>query len=362
MWQSPNKNPEEWRILTDWVEEIGTTYVAQDQRKKFFLGGLTPEEKAFFVAGDTGRVDKRSTFTGEPVWTAKLDAPSHGTWTVKGDSLYGGDIKGNIYRILLDDASIVWKTNSKGVVFAAPLVSENQLWVMNSYGNLQSFRAENGEWLWQQKDPAEANMSLWSAGGPLMYSNWVITGFPSGALQAFEPGSGSRVWTETFSLAVQESIGLNDLKSLATEGEYLVASSFSGDVKAWQATSGSKRLLWQKKLSLHTPATFEKGGETVYLPVRDGKVMAVEMASGYAKWTFELPSGLPTPVTVGTDYLWLGSSEGTIFVLDKSGNLIAKTRSTDSAYYNAPLLLSDTEVITLTSKAILRRMQLMKVY
>src|SRR5690606_33967720 len=110
---------------------------------------------------------------------------------------------------------------------------------------------EDGQFLWQEVDSRTSPLSLWSPQAPVRYGDLIVAGFPSGALKAFRPGNGEVVWQETFHATPVAAEALNDVKSYQATNGNLLASSYSGNLRAWSSTAGSKKLIWSKDLSVH---------------------------------------------------------------------------------------------------------------
>ena len=349
----------EYQILSRWLQEIAPTQNALTEFQRADLAGLTIEGKDFFLASPDGSVQKRGLSTGAIQWKTKLEGPSQSGWALYAGSLYGGDTRGHIYSINAETGAIQWKTLTKGVFFSKPLVNSDQIWVMNSLGSLQSYERETGRFLWQQNDPGAITTSLWSFQGPLFFQNLVLAGFPSAILQAFDPVSGKAIWNESFQTSTASSDSFNDLKAITVSGDDLFASSFNGNLRVWQSANGSKKLLWEKKLSLHAPLTIGKDG-MIFLSARDGTVQALDSKTGFVKWQYQILRGLGTQVALSQNNIWVGTSAGEVFIFSLDGKLISKSNDYQAAIWNAPVILNDNEALVLTSKANLRRVHLVK--
>ncbi|MBN8555647.1 MAG: PQQ-binding-like beta-propeller repeat protein [Deltaproteobacteria bacterium] len=349
----------EYQIFGRWLQEISRTENALTRFQRVDLAGLVIEGKDFFIASPDGTLQKRDLSAGFIRWETRLDGPSQSSWTFYNGTLYGGDTRGNIYALNATNGKIKWRTTTKGVFFSKPLVKGEQLWVMNSLGSLQSYEAETGRFLWQQNDPANITTSLWSFQGPVFFQNLVLAGFPSAILQAFDPINGKAIWNESFQAGTASSDSFNDLKAITVSDADLFASSFNGNLRVWQSTSGSKKLLWEKKISLHTPLTIGENG-MIFLSARDGTIQALDSKTGFVKWQYQLLRGLGTQVALSKSNLWVGSSAGEVFVFSLDGKLISKTNDYQAAIWNAPVLLNDNEALVISSKANLRRLSLVK--
>lgn len=353
----PHHTNAEPQILTRWTEVMEYTNNAADLVGQFFLGGLSPTDGSFYVAGARPYLEKRSLKTGGLLWEAELDALSQSTWAISSDLLLGADVKGQMYGIQKDSGKVQWKQVGKGLYFSAPLIHEGRSYWINSYGTLSAHRVEDGAWLWQYSETATASLHLWSDLGPQIFSNLVLAGFPSGLLMAFEPVSGNRVWQESFGLAVEDSLSLNEVRSIQSENGYLIASSYSGNLKMWKAQGGSKVLLWEKRMSLHGPAKFDFEKQNVYVSDRQGQLHAIDLESGYIRWTQNLYSGLGTSPNFGRKSIWVGTSGGAVQAFDReTGKALGSAYDVGSAIYQSPLILENDEAIVLSTKGVLRRL------
>lgn len=326
----------------------------------FVLPGINPAGDFILVTQPDGWLEKRNRRIGGIVWRTRLKGFSQSAWTYVDGVVYGGDAEGHLYAIDFENGRIKWMATSKGMYFSRPLVHGNYVFVSTSQGTLQSYAKETGEWQWQQQDPVPNLPGLWSAQGPVVFQGLIVAGFPSATLMAFRPQSGEVVWKESFQLLPGGADSFNDLKSVAADGEYLFASSFSGDLKAWKAEQGSKKLLWQKRASLPAPVTISNS--VIYFSSRDGKVQAVDLETGYNRWAFQLPKGLGTQPLIDEDRVWVATSGGQVFCLSLDGKEIARTDSVESAIFDIPYRLGPGEIMTMSSRGVLRRLHLISTF
>lgn len=348
-------------ILTDWLVRLGDSIEAQGEANEFHLGAVSGADDSFYISNVSYGISKRSLQTGEVIWSNSLHQNiSQSSLAISEEGIFGGDTKGNIFKINPATGEELWSVNSKGVVFGRPLVAESKVYVLNSYGVLQAYDAMTGDWQWQQEDSGGASLGLWSFQGPIFQNARVLAGFPSGVLQAFEPATGNRLWSEPFQLAAAETMGLNDLKAVSAEGDYLAASSFSGDLVLWGVSKGSLSLKWKKKLSLHTPPTFDFETNTLYVSDREGFVYALDLKTGYERWQYKAPDGLATSLRFAENNIWLASSGGSIIVLSKDGTEISKTKPVAAPIYAPAFVLNDRAAIFVDSRGFLRRMSLVE--
>lgn len=336
-------------------------YEIQDGYQQADLAGITLSNDSYYISSIDGFLEKRALSHHHIIWRTKLSAVSQSSWTVDQNQVFGGDTKGQFYAIDTKSGNILWKASTKGVFFSRPLVHADQVFVTTSHGMLQAYDRNNGNWLWQQSDPGTGTLGLWSSEGPAWFQDHVITGFASGTLVAFDPQSGKSIWNETFSDKVQVADNFNDLKSIHASTDFLFASSFSGNLRAWESVKGSKKLIWEKRISLHAPMTIDEKTGILYASARDGKVYALDIHTGFLKWEYELPRGLGTQPTLSKDAVWVGTSSGLVVALDHTGKLLAKSNDYQMPIWNALIPALDDEMLALTGRGFLRRLQLVQV-
>lgn len=350
--------PSEPRLFSKWAVNLDPGLSSLDRVQVAGLAGITVISPYFYIPSAEGFLEKRLLKTGEVMDAVRLEGPSQMTWQEKGGLLYGGDTKGNLYCVDATTMKILWKTPTKGVFFSGALVSDAQVWVMSSLGNLQSYDRHTGGWLWTQAEPQGVRTQLWSPQAPVLFQGKIIAGFPSGDLIAFDPVSGAQAWKESFSNATMGSESFNDLKSITVKAEFLVASSFGGNLKAWKAQGPAKKPIWEKPLSLYAPMTLGENG-IGYVSGRDGSLRAIEIETGYEIFKYELPRGIANQARLVGDRLWIGSSTGEIYVLSLEGKLVAKMETIENSFWN-PLEATGFEntVLALSSGGILRALKL----
>jgi len=356
---SSDENFVKHRLLESWTVEMKVPANAGDQVKALFLGGLSPEDQSFYTSDVDHLVSKRSLLSGERLWKSSLPSEAQSTWAIQGDSLFGGDTKGRLFRISTKDGQVIWSIKTKGFFLSAPLVNDKTVLAMNSLGTLEAYSREKGEWKWQQGDPAEVPMGLWGAKSGAWFGSSVAAGFPSGILQIFNPENGMKIWSSSFSNPNTSEVGLNDIKSIQSVGSYLVTASYNGDLRAWKALSGSQKLLWEKKVSAAAPVSFSEDESMIFVSDRQGKLQAYEVETGYLRWEKSLGS-MGSQVAVEGDRLWIGTADGRVVVVRTDGAELARTKSFESGIYAMPLIVNESEAVVVSDRGILRRLALVR--
>lgn len=340
-------------LFTRWTVDLkGKDPTAIERLKEEALVGVTLDQTKFFIATSRGTLEQRFVQTGEISWSIHLEAPSQMSWVLAENELFGADTKGFFYSIQAKNGAIQWKKQTKGLFFTKPLITHSQVFALSSQGILYAYDRKTGELLWQQADPENMQTSVWSFQGPVLFQNWIVAGFPSSVLQAFQPQTGQKKWLESFKLIAGQ---MNDLKSVAMTSNYLLAASFGGDLRVWMAEPPSKKLVWQKKIAVTAPMTVTLEGE-VFLSTKDGTLQVLELKTGYLLWQHSLSHGLGTQPAVTKDLIWVGTSGGAIYVFSRQGKLLAEMHNIQSSIWNPLTIISDNEALALSAKGVLRKL------
>ncbi len=343
-------------LPSTWTVSLPKPQTALERHQIAEYSGLLLIGDSFLLGGDRGILERRLLKSGEIIWSQKLQGSIQSTWVESDGSVFGGDTKGNFYRIRIEDGKILWTSKTKGAFLTQPLVAEGMVFASNSLGTLLAYDMKSGEWKWQQADPQPSPSAIWSYQGPSYWKGNVIVGFPSGNLQALKPENGELVWKESFNSASVSADGLNDIRSVVSNDELLAVSSYSGQLKVWQTVRGSKKLLWEKRLPLHSPALIQ--GDTLFYASKEGAVGAFDLQSGFERWKRDVLGGLATSPRVGGSNVWFGTSNGEIFVYSIDGNLKAHRDSVESPFWNPPLVVSDTNALFYSAGGVLRSIRI----
>lgn len=345
----------DWRL--GMIEKLSEPLTAQEYKTEFLLGNIASGTDHYFVVYASRYLQKRSLATHQVDWQLELEAESQASWMLDRESLYGADTKGFIYRVDVNTGEVVWKNQSKGIVFSKPVVRDDRVYTLNSYGVLQSYQRSDGQWQWQQQLDSGANIGLWSSQGIVSFGPWIVVGFPSGALYAYEPITGKNQWKVTFNVSAVENIDLNDVKSIAVSGDYLAAASFSGELRLWQRKGKGIQKLWEKSLQVGQSLEFSRDGGVLYVADRAGSLTAIDVLSGFARWNYQLPEGIASGASIGEEVIWFGSSVGEVFVLNKDGSLRIKSDDLGDGIYQRPVLIDDQRAFVINSRGNLREMK-----
>ncbi len=143
-----------------------------------------------------------------------------------------------------------------------------------------------------------------------------------GNLLALDAANGRKIWSADADVRITGGIGYGADTVLIGTGE--------GEVIAYNATNG--RELWRTAVSSEILSPPQRAGDTVIVRTIDGKLFGIDAASGSRTWVYDrsVPSltlrGTSTPVIYG-DSVIAGFDGGRMAALDiGSGRLLWETR------------------------------------
>jgi outer membrane protein assembly factor BamB len=123
---------------------------------------------------------------------------------------------------------------------------------------------------------------------------------------------------------------------------WLLATGADGEATMYRAASGD--VLWRQSLGGPASARPAAGGSTLYVPLEDGRLLALDLATGVASWERRLPAA-PTSIRPLDDRLFVGGADKFLYCLDtrsgetkwrwRTGGAIVGTASVDeeSVYF-----------------------------
>jgi outer membrane protein assembly factor BamB len=147
------------------------------------------------------------------------------------------------------------------------------------------------------------------------------------SITALRQDTGEQVWRLPFSeeLAVP----------LVWDNGWLVASDVSGNVLALRATDGT--LIWRAELGVRVHAAPALAADRVYVPLEDGRVVALDVTSGAQKWAHKL-GGPPNEMLALDDRVYVGSDDNYFYCLMARNGEIAWRWRTGGDVIGVPVI------------------------
>jgi outer membrane protein assembly factor BamB len=313
-----------------------------------YFSNLTPAAigDVIFVANRDGEVVALEKDSGDEVWSTDVRVAPPTLWdaltftTVKPEKLSGGITaaynnlyigteNGDVLALSQETGEVLWRTEVKGEVVAAPSAGEGWIAVTTAAGYVAALHPDTGEIRWQIATDVPA-LSLRGTSSPTIAGGGVLVGTATGKLSVIVLERGIPAWEQ----AIGTTQGSTELEKLIDadskpiiNGSTIFSIAYNGNLAALDMMSG--RVLWKREYSSYRNLAMDAG--VLYLTDAKGNVIAVDSASGIEKWTSsELYNRRLTQPVVYKDTIVVGDYEGYFHFLDKeSGQIVSRFKFAD---------------------------------
>jgi outer membrane protein assembly factor BamB len=202
--------------------------------------------------------------------------------TLAGDSVYFGSGDGNIYAVDAASGKLKWKFTTGNVVHASPAVADGTVLVGSWDSYFYALDAATGQQKWRFKtgDDPDIHNQVGIQSSAAVADGMVYFGCRDSNLYALDLRTGEKKW------AINNK-GSWVIGSPAVQaGKVYFSTSDSGLFSAADAKSGAilYSLTSNKWPMFSSPAI---AGNTAYIGINSGKLMAVDLNSQKVAWTFE---------------------------------------------------------------------------
>ncbi|MBM3475760.1 MAG: hypothetical protein FJX75_21040 [Armatimonadetes bacterium] len=307
------------------------------------------------------------------VWVCEAGGPVRSSAAIAENTVYVGSDDGYLYALDLETGALRWKYRLGSPVASSPAVASGRVFIGDDSGSVYAFLAEGDKRLTEDR----VGLQLWRfdageavVGSPLVtLSGHVVFGSRNGAAYAVDVVSGRPVWTHPTGgpvtaspvkspqpLAVVDSSGRErterDVIFCASEDGQLYALAERDGQVLWSVNTGapvrSTPVAWDKKvlvvneegvaLALHGSDGREAwrqqlpgspggspsiDGTRAIVPLRVGRLVGLDLATGEAESTAEIPGQIgSTPIGVQGPLLYVGSANGHLYGLDRSNGAV----------------------------------------
>jgi outer membrane protein assembly factor BamB len=244
-------------------------------------------------------------------------------------SVYFGAGDGFLYSVNTENGRVNWRYEVRNPIISRPTVVGGRLFVTTSDDTVYAFDAATGKWLWHYRRRSAPMSTILGASQPLVDGNDVLAGLSDGFIVDLGISDGQLKWEKK----IHATSKFTDVDA------HPILKRNGGDTIWRFDAGGSKDVVMD--------------GDELFLPSSDGTVYALQKSSGRPLWKFELDRGTPTNLTVTDRYVIVGSSFQYLYVLDKqTGKGVYRYNvGYESGFAGAPLYDPDHQRIYFLSGA-----------
>lgn len=216
-----------------------------------------------------------------------------------------------------------WRFATRGGVTASPTVADGVVYVGSGDGGVRALDLESGALLWSFQAEAPVDATAAVADGR------VFVGDHGGTYYALDAGSGDVVWRVSTGPAIpfpwgHESGQVYTSSPAVVDGTVLFGG-VDGRLHALEAATGQRR--WTAELGARIPGSPAVEGGTVVVGDAAGRVHALVLRDGSERWVFETTGAGLHSADFGFDRTTVQSSpgirDGRVFVGARDGFLYA---------------------------------------
>lgn len=301
------------------VHQDGRLYVANTRGAILTLDAASGRE--------IGRIDTRRSLSTTP-------SVGEGVVAV-------GTLDGELLVHDLATGELRFSARLSSEVLASPVIAEGRVFVRSIDGRVSSYMLADGSRSWIQEHLVPP-LTLRGNGAPRYDRGYLLVGHDDGRVVALRADDGSPVWQQQVSVAE----GRTDLERLSdVDGELAVdagvvyAVGYGGQAMAIDIALGTP--LWARDLSAVSGVA---DGPYLFVGAADGKVWALDRASGDALWSQDALERrwLSTPV-YASGLVAVGDFDGYVHWLSQGdGSLAARERVSRDAIVAAPIVVENT--------------------
>ena len=309
-----------------------------------------------YLATEDGRTVALDRLTGELIWEYQTGFPSSSTPAVAGDLVFTVTRPGVISALEQSSGELRWERDIHQPILASPMIADGTLYIGASDSNLYALDAATGQLRWTF-DAAD-----WiTSGVAYLQGNLVVTSQDHN-LRVVGAKSGRQ------RLVYDTGRGRPSPGGAAIKGDVAYFGSLGGRVWAvnrqprtyplergilfWRSTfyiwgllpnaPVQKGSVWATYIGgdiPHAPALSE---DTVYAATVQGKVVALDAATGRELWATELDSEITAPPTVAGDTVLIGSESGRVYGLNASTGVVEWNFQTGGKITGSPVVAGST--------------------
>ncbi|MCI2420255.1 PQQ-binding-like beta-propeller repeat protein [Saccharopolyspora sp. K220] len=269
--------------------------------------------------------------TGKLLWSTKTESSVHGSLAVSDGVVFAPTIHGTLHAFDTATGAERWRRDpepsdprQRSYSYYSPTVAEGKVfWPYQtrygkaSRGLLAALDPKTGATLWE----SPMTGATMSDGTPAVADGKVYVGNETAdRIVAYDANTGSQLWQSSNALG-----GWQDAAPTAVGGRVFIGSNKK--VIARDGTTGAD--LWSYtspdaswlpgNATASAPAVV---GDTMYMGFPDGRVTALNAATGAVVWSVRLPGkpylgGVLSSPAVSGDTVYIGSNDGHLYGLDR---------------------------------------------
>jgi outer membrane protein assembly factor BamB len=211
-----------------------------------------------------------------------------------------------------------WSIDIGGNTPVPPVMTDAYVFVFVPPAAIAAFQVDDGAETWRVELAAEY---------PLAFDEGRLFVASGGAIHALDGRTGAVAWRQPTGALAAPPLVAGGWVVTATEGEVAARRASDGTV-VWRQAHGP----------LNLQPTID--GDTLYLPLSDARVRAVDLMDGTPKWERTM-SGAPSEITALAGRVYVGSGDRYFYCLDASDGGVEWRHRVGGALVGRPAVDAD---------------------
>lgn len=304
----------------------------------------TAKGEAIYVADHAGKVVALDRTQGKKIWSSNTGEKFTAGPTITDSMVLLATKDAKIVALNRADGHQLWQAKISSEVLSPPTYGQGIVLVHAIDGTITALNAENGQAIWQAEQ-STPSLTLHYSSAPAIAGNHALVGLASGKLMAFDLRSGVLAWERTISMPrgrseVQRMVDIS--ADPLIDGTMAYVITYQGKLAAVNVASGD--LLWEREISSYQNMAMDQ--ERLYITDNAHDLWAIDRQSGATLWRQNaLAQRYITGPAVVRNMIAVADRGGYIhFVSAKNGQVISSLEFTGKIYQN-PISIGDQLVI-----------------
>lgn len=284
--------------------------------------------------------------TGEERWRRAIDVLEDdplpgvvGGVASNGDVLIAHAAQRRLEALSAETGELLWAVSHEQPLRGGPtLTDQNSAIVTDIDGRIYVYRLNDGELLWQRAG-LPINTIVFGVSAPAAAGDKIVLAGAAGEVAIHDAVSGNLVWADSLASfnprTPLEELGDIRAHPVVRDGVAYIISQ-SGRMVAYQLNSGLS--VWEQSVGgIEMPWL---AGETLFVVTLDGRLYALRLSDGAARWVAELDGALPLGQIAANDlprYVGPIVADGLVYVLSSTGQLYGYDAETGTQKVNSNL-------------------------
>ncbi len=300
-----------------------------------------------YAASAAGELLKLDAGNGSQAWRVNIGQKITGGVGVGGSLVMVGTQGGLVYAYDIS-GKLQWKAKLSSEVLSAPKYFDGLVIVRTGDSRIFGINANDGsrKWVYERTTPA---LTLRSSAGVVVDGGVVYAGFAGGKLAAIRADNGKMLWEASVAQpkGVTEIERIADITSLpVVDGPLIYAVAYQGKIAAVDRASG--RVVWNRDISSLSGLSTEDA--RIFVSHAMGSVYALDYSTGKTFWRQAALKNrnLTAPLPMGS-LVAVGDLEGYVHFLSREDGAISSRIKTNNsavmpqmAQINSNTLLAQT--------------------